>query len=169
MIAQAEVILIAAMARNGVIGRENTLPWRLKADLAHFKTVTTGHPVLMGRKTWESLGRPLPGRRNVVITRNTAYVANGAELYPSPASALQSLAGQEKVFVIGGEEIYRQMLSLADTVLLTEVAAEVEGDAHFPALDPRDFTAVSREAHKADADNEFDFEFVEYRRRPRSA
>ena len=160
-----EVILIAAVARNGVIGRENALPWRLKADLAHFKAATTGHPVLMGRKTWESLGRPLPGRRNVVITRNPDYVAEGAEVHPDPASALRALEGMPRVFVIGGAEIYSQLLPMANVLMLTEVAADVTGDAHFPAFDRERFLETSRTACKSDADNQHDFDFVEYRRK----
>lgn len=157
------ITLIAALARNGVIGRENTLPWRLKADLARFKATTLGHPILMGRKTWESLGRPLPGRRNLVVTRNPAYAAPGAEVFPTPEAAFAAVdAGP--LFVIGGAELYRQLLDRADTLLLTEVHAEVDGDAHFPPFRDRGFIEISREAHAADADNEFAFDFVEYRR-----
>ena len=120
MSGKTEIILIAAVAENGVIGRDNALPWRLKADLAHFKATTSGHPVLMGRKTWESLGRPLPGRRNLVVTRDPAYSASGAEVFVSPEAALAA-AGATKVFVIGGAEIYRQLLGRADVLMLTEV------------------------------------------------
>jgi len=159
-----EIILVAAVATNGVIGRENALPWRLKADLAHFKATTTGHPVLMGRRTWESLGRPLPGRRNLVVTRDPGYAAPGVEVFTSPDAALQA-AGAGKVFVIGGAEIYRQLLGRADALILTEVQAEVAGDAVFPAFDRASFVEIRREAHCADAHNEFPFDFVEYRRR----
>ncbi|PTD96848.1 dihydrofolate reductase [Pseudothauera lacus] len=164
MSARPELILIAAVARNGVIGRENTLPWRLKADLAHFKAATTGHPILMGRKTWESLGRPLPGRRNMVLTRRSGWQATGAEVHASPAAALAAAAGAEKVFVIGGAELYRQLIDQADTVMLTEVWADVDGDAYFPAFDRVQFEELARESRQADADNEFDFDFVTYRR-----
>lgn len=164
MSARPELILIAAVARNGVIGRENTLPWRLKADLAHFKAATTGHPILMGRKTWESLGRPLPGRRNMVLTRSAGWQAAGAEVHASPAAALAAAAGAEKVFVIGGAELYRQLIDQADTVMLTEVWADVDGDAYFPAFDRVQFEELARESRQADADNEFDFDFVTYRR-----
>ncbi|TVT56152.1 MAG: dihydrofolate reductase [Azoarcus sp. PHD] len=165
MSSKPEIILIAAVARNGVIGNENALPWRLKGDLAHFKAATTGHPVLMGRKTWESLGRPLPGRRNMVITRNADYVAAGAEIHPDPESALRAVADLPQVFVIGGAEIYRQMLPMANTLMLTEVAADVPGDARFPAFDREHFIELSRRSCKADADNEHDYDFVEYRRK----
>lgn len=159
-----EVILIAAVARNGVIGRENALPWRLKADLAHFKAATLGHPILMGRKTWESLGRPLPGRRNLVVSRDPAWQAAGAEAFTSPAAALAAADGAEKLFIIGGAELYRQMIEDADTIMLTEVWADVDGDARFPNYDRKRFEEVAREPHQADADNEFDFDFVTYRR-----
>lgn len=165
MTARAEVVIVAALAQNRVIGRENALPWRLKADLAHFKALTLGHPVLMGRKTWESLGRPLPGRRNLVVTRAPDYRANGAETFGSIEAALSAVDAAEQVFIIGGADIYRQSLALADRLVLTEVHAEVEGDARFPALDPAHHVEVSRQTHQADADNEHDFDFVEYRRR----
>lgn len=161
----AEVIVIAAVARNGVIGRDNALPWRLKADLQHFRAVTLGHPLLMGRKTWESLGRPLPGRRNMVISRSSEFCAAGAEVFPSTEAALAAVGGNEKVFVIGGAEVYRQIMPIADRLMLTEVWADVEGDAHFPPVDNTQFIEERREPHEADADNEHDFDFVEYRRR----
>ncbi|MDR2032144.1 MAG: dihydrofolate reductase [Azoarcus sp.] len=159
-----EIVLIAAIARNGVIGRDNALPWRLKADLRHFRETTLGHPVLMGRKTWESLSKPLPGRRNLVLTRQPGYAARGAEVFVSIREALAASAGAARLFVIGGAEIYRALLPWADTLLLTEVAAEVEGDACFPAFDRAHFREISRSAHPADADNEHAVEFVEYRR-----
>ncbi len=163
-----EIVLIAAVARNGVIGRDNALPWRLKADLAHFKAATTGHPVVMGRKTWESLGRALPGRRNMVVTRDTAYRAPGAEVFASPEAAIDAVveAGGERLFVIGGAEIYRQTIACADRLLLTEVQAdEIDGDTRFPFIDQSVFVETGREAHSADESNEFDYDFVEYARR----
>ena len=161
---QPEIVLIAAVARNGVIGRENGLPWRLKADLAHFKRTTLGHPIVMGRKTWESLGRPLPGRRNLIVTRNHAYAADGAELFTDPLQAIMA-ANSDAVYVIGGADLYRQLLDRADRLVLTEVDADVNGDAHFPDFDRSVFVEVSRESHLADADNEHDYAFVEYVRR----
>lgn len=165
MSGRPEIVLIAAVARNGVIGRDNRLPWRLKADLQHFRALTLGHPLLMGRKTWDSLGRPLPGRRNIVISRNPDFQAAGAEILPSIETALAAVDGSERVFVIGGAEIYRQLMPCADRLLLTEVWTEVEGDAHFPPIDGARFTEERREPHEADAGNEHDFDFVEYRRR----
>lgn len=161
---RTEIVLIAAMAQNGVIGRNNTLPWRLKGDLAHFKAMTYGHPVLMGRKTWESLGRPLPGRRNLVVTRDPSYVAQGAEVFSSPQEALQTLDAA-RVFVIGGAELYRQLLDRANVLMLTEIHAVVEGDAHFPSFAREQFSEVSRARHAADAQNEHAFDLVEYRRK----
>lgn len=161
---KTEIVFVVAVARNGVIGRDNALPWRLKADLAHFKRTTLGHPILMGRKTWESLGRPLPGRRNLVVTRNANYVAEGAEVFTDPHAAIAA-AGADAVHVIGGAELYRNLLDQVDRLVLTEVDANVAGDAYFPDFDRSAFIEVSREAHLADADNEHDYAFVEYRRR----
>ena len=160
-----EVIIIAAVARNGVIGRNNSLPWRLKADLAYFKATTSGHPILMGRKTWESLGRPLPGRRNLVISRNPDYHAAGAEVFCTPEDALATVPADEKIFVIGGAELYRQMLPMAGSLLLTCIQAEVEGDAVFPLFDHNQYIETLLHSHPADADNEFACHFFEYRRK----
>ncbi|MDT3670757.1 MAG: dihydrofolate reductase [Aromatoleum sp.] len=160
-----EIIFVVAVARNGVIGRENQLPWRLKADLAHFKATTLGHPILMGRKTWESLGRPLPGRRNLVVTRNTAYPAPGAEVFPDIDAALEAV-GTGKVYVIGGAELFRQLLDRVDVLVLTEVLADVSGDVYFPTFDRGAFTEERRESHPADSENEYPVDFVELRRKP---
>ncbi|MDR0564754.1 MAG: dihydrofolate reductase [Azoarcus sp.] len=162
--ARPEIVLIAAVARNGVIGRDNALPWRLKADLARFRAATMGHPVLMGRKTWESLAKPLPGRRNIVLTRQPSYHAPGAEVFDSADKALAALKQAGRVFVIGGAEIYRALLPKADVLMLTEIAADVAGDAYFPHFDRTQFREASRMSHAADAENEFSADFVEYRR-----
>ncbi len=159
-----ELILIAAVAKNGVIGRENTLPWRLKGDLQHFKRTTLGCPVVMGRKTWESLGRPLPGRQNIVITRNAEYQAEGATVVDGIASALAAAGDADKVFLIGGAQLYEQAINSADRLILTEVQAEVDGDAWFPPVDAALFREVSREHAPADEDNDHPVDFVEYRR-----
>lgn len=139
--------LIAAMARGRIIGRDNTLPWQLPEDLKHFKATTLGKPVIMGRKTWESLGRPLPGRRNIVISRNTGYLPTGGELAPSLQTAITMAAEADEIFVIGGADIYRQALPLAQRLYLTEIALDVVGDAHFPEFSPADWAEISREAH----------------------
>jgi len=161
-------VLIAAMARDRVIGRGNTLPWHLPEDMAHFRTVTRGHPVIMGRKTWDSLPerfRPLPGRRNVVVTRNATWQAAGAEAMPSLDAALTATANAERVFVIGGAELYAAALPLADTLLLTEIDAHFDGDVHFPDFAAAGFVEQARERHHAAAPNAFDFDFVTYQRR----
>ncbi|MGE4336689.1 MAG: dihydrofolate reductase [Pigmentiphaga sp.] len=126
--------LIVAYARNRTIGRDNQLPWRLPPDLAHFKRTTLGHPIIMGRRTWESLPRALPGRLNVVISRNPAYEAPGATVVDSLEQALAAVGEAGDVFVIGGEQLYRLALPLAQRVVATELGVDVEGDAVFPAL-----------------------------------
>lgn len=162
--ARPELVLIVARAANGVIGRDNALPWRLKADLQRFRALTMGHPILMGRKTWESLGRPLPGRRNLVLSRNAGFRAEGAEAFTTVEAALDAAAGSERIFIIGGAQLYRTLIARADTLLITEVHAEVDGDAHFADVDTAVFAEVAREFQAADADNQFDVDFVEYRR-----
>lgn len=144
--------LIAAVAANGIIGRNNALPWHLPEDLKHFKAATLGHPVVMGRKTWESLGRPLPGRENVVVTRDDAYAAPGATVRTSLEAALAHAAaapGGDEVFLIGGAELYRQALAqnLVDRLVLTEVDLAPEGDAHFPAWERGQWRETDRQAH----------------------
>lgn len=133
----SEIVIIAAVATNRVIGRDNQLIWNIPADMAHFKTLTQGHTVLMGRKTWESLPprfRPLPGRRNIVISRQPDYAAAGAELANSLAAGLALAANDERVFVIGGAEIYQQAMTVADRLEITEVALNPEGDSWFPEI-----------------------------------
>ena len=158
------VSLVAAVARGGVIGRKGEIPWRLPEDIAHFKNLTTGHAVVMGRRTWDSLPerfRPLPGRRNVVVTRNPEWRADGAERAGSLEQALTLLSDEPRVFVIGGAEIYAAGLPHADEFVLTEIDLDVEGDTFFPEWDPAEFEEVSREARvAADATP---FAFVTYR------
>jgi len=155
---------IVAYAANRVIGRDNQLPWHLPADLAHFKRTTLGHPVLMGRRTWESLKRPLPGRRNLVVTRQNNYdVGSGAESYPSIDAALASCAGLERVFVIGGSEIFRAALPLAHQIIATEIHAQVEGDVTFPDLDAGLWQEISRQPQPQE--NGLKFDFVVYERK----
>jgi len=142
----AELVLVAAVAKNGVIGNANALPWHLPEDLKHFKELTTGHSVIMGRKTWESLPerfRPLPGRHNIVVTRNPAYAAPGATVVHSLEEALKVGAGGT-VFVIGGAELYAHALPLARRLELTEIDAAFEGDARFPVVDGRQWREVAR-------------------------
>jgi dihydrofolate reductase len=162
-----KLALIAAVGRGGAIGLGGTMPWSLPADLAHFRQVTMGCPVVMGRKTWESLPprfRPLPGRRNLVVTRNAAWRAEGAETCGSLDAALEGVRDAERVFVIGGGELYAQALPRAIELVLTEIDADFEADTFFPAWDRRAFTEVSRLSHVSDAG--WRFAFVGYRRNP---
>lgn len=158
------ISLIVAVARNGVIGINNGLPWRLPEDLKRFKALTSGHPIIMGRKTFESLGRPLPNRRNIVISRNPDCVFAGAEVFASLGDALGACAGTEKAFVIGGGEIYRQALVLVDELQITEVDLAPEGDAFFPVIDAEVWQEVAREA-QVDAASGVHYAFVTYRKR----
>jgi dihydrofolate reductase len=157
--------LIVARARNGVIGRGNQLPWRLPEDLAHFKRTTMGRPIVMGRKTWESIGRPLPGRRSVVVSRDPGYAAPGAEVVSSVAAALALTAAEPEVFVIGGAQIYAAALPLATRILLTQIDADFEGDAHFAAPDPAVWQEVAREHHGPAGERPWGFDIVTYERR----
>jgi dihydrofolate reductase len=164
-----KVTLLAAVARNGVIGREGTLPWRIPEDAKRFRALTMGHPVLMGRRTWESLPdrfRPLPGRQNVVVTRNPEWRAEGADRVGSLEDALELVHDASRAFVIGGAELYAGALPFADELALTEIDADVEGDTFFPAFDRSDFTEVAREPHVAGDGTSF--AFVTYERRPRA-
>jgi dihydrofolate reductase len=163
----AELVLIAAVARNGVIGDGHRLLWRLPEDARFFRDSTLGHPVIMGRKTWDSLPprfRPLPERRNIVVTRQPAWQAEGAEARPSLAAALEAAAAARRVFVIGGAELYAAALPLAAELLLTEIDRDFEGETHFPPFDRHAFAVVSRDEHRAAAPNDFSFAFVRYRR-----
>lgn len=144
-----EVFLVVAVAANGVIGRGGTLPWHLPADLRHFKALTTGKPMIMGRKTFESLPGLLPGRRHIVLTRDTGWAEEGAEVAHSPEEAI-ALANAPHIAVIGGAEIYRQFLPLADRIEWTEVAAEPQGDTSFPAFDRSEWAEAARQEHPAE-------------------
>jgi len=163
------VSVIVAAAENGVIGRAGALPWRLSEDLKRFKRLTVGHPVVMGRKTWESLGRALPGRRNLVVSRSPGYAAAGAEVFSSLDEALAACAGEGEVFVIGGAALYAEALPRADRLYLTRVHAAVEGDVTFPEIDPADWTLISEESHEADARHDHAFSFRVYEREERGA
>ena len=143
------VSLIAAVARNGGIGRDNALLIRLPGDMAHFKQTTLGAPILMGRKTWQSIGRPLPGRRNIVVTRNPAFEAVGAETAPDLATALARVADAPKVYVIGGASLYAAALPAADELVLTEIDADFEADTYFPPWDRRQFRQTARADHRS--------------------
>lgn len=160
------------MARNGVIGKDNGMPWRLRDDLRRFRKLTTGHCVLMGRKTFESLGKPLPGRTNIVITRRRDWQAAGTEVCHSLPEALDFArqSGETELFVIGGGEIYTALLPVADRMYLTRVLANVAGDAFFPEFDEGDWEVFAEEARPAGEGNDFPFVFLDLeRRRAKSA
>jgi len=166
------VTLIAAVARNGVIGDAGDLLWRLPEDMQHFRRTTLGHPVVMGRKTWDSIPtkfRPLPGRTSIVLTRQAGWRAEGALVAHDMAGAIaqaRSAPGGEHVFVAGGAEIYALALPLADELLLTELARDFDGDARFPAWSRAAYAEARRETHRAAAPDEFTFDFATYRRKP---
>ena len=169
-----KVALIAAVARNGVIGKDNTLLWKLPEDMAFFKRTTMGNPVIMGRKTWDSIPprfRPLPGRANIVVTRQKAWQADGAlvahDFEQALELALESVASNPhglRAFVIGGAELYALALPHADELVLTEIDRDYDGDARFPEWPRTHFVETGRERHHAEGPNDFDYAFVAYRR-----
>jgi dihydrofolate reductase len=159
------ISIIVAADDHGGIGSRGRLPWHLPHDLKRFKALTMGKPIVMGRKTWASIGRPLPGRRNIVISRQTDFDAPGAEVVGSLDAALAKAGDAPEVCVIGGAEIYRLALPLARRVHLTRVHATVDADAHFPDLDPARWEEVAREDHPADERHAYAYSFVELRRR----
>jgi dihydrofolate reductase len=151
------ISMIVARSRNHVIGRDNQMPWKISADLQFFKRVTMGHPVIMGRKTWESIGRPLPGRRNIVVSRNGNYSATGGELVGSLDEALKSLSEFERVFVIGGEQLFNQAFDKADRLYITEIDLDIDGgDTFFEVPDPENWQEVER-TPGSEADITFSF------------
>lgn len=160
--ANARIYLVAAVAENGVIGANGKLPWHLPEDLRHFKQVTMGHPVIMGRKTWESIGKPLPNRTNIVISRRPGFVAPGAQVASSLDEALALCAGRESVMVIGGNEVFRAALPHAAGLILTEIHRDYPGDVVFPEFDRRAWKETRRESRLAT--NGIPFDFVWYAR-----
>jgi dihydrofolate reductase len=161
---KSKISLIVAMSENRVIGRQGRLPWRLPDDLKRFKELTTGHTVIMGRKTFESIGRPLPQRRNIVASRNPDWAAEGVEIAHSLDEALVRTAGEAEVFIIGGEQLYRAALPRADRIYLTRVLACIEGDAFFPSFQNTQWTLAQRLEHPADERHEYAMTFEAYER-----
>jgi dihydrofolate reductase len=155
------VYLVAAVAANGVIGARGKLPWHLPEDLQHFKALTLGHPVIMGRKTWESLGRPLPGRENIVITRSAAYEAPGASVAASLQAALALCVDEPMAFVIGGSELYAAALPIADGLVLTEIHRDYDGDTRFPEFDRKAWRETQRKPQVGAGGLRFDFVLYE--------
>jgi dihydrofolate reductase len=157
---------ILAMSKNRVIGKDNQIPWHLSADLKYFKRTTLNHHIIMGRKTFLSIGNPLPKRTNVVLTRNPFFIASNVLVATSIEEGLQLARdnGEEETFIIGGGEIYRQSMPYLDKIYLTLIEVEVEGDVFFPELDESQWKLVSEEAHKADDKNEYNYSFLIYER-----
>ena len=164
--ASPRIALIAAVAQNGVIGTHNRLPWRLPDDVRRFRALTTGHSIIMGRKTWESIGRPLPERQNIVVTRQRDFRPPGAQVAGSLEAALDLAALPEPVFVIGGEALYRAALPLAGLLYLTEIQRDFEGDARFPDYARQAWRETSREASRMDGPDGFAFAFTSLERVP---
>lgn len=157
------ISLIAAMTKDRVIGINNKLPWHLSADLINFKKITMGKPIIMGRKTFESIGKPLPGRHNIIVTRNVDFFVEGCDIVGSIEAAFNSVReDEEEVMVIGGAEIFEHALPFAERLYFTFVDAEVSGDVFFPEWESEKWQEVSREDHAADDRNEYGFSFVVY-------
>ncbi|RYF19905.1 MAG: dihydrofolate reductase [Flavobacteriales bacterium] len=160
-----EVSIVVAISQNNAIGKNNQLLWHLPADLKHFKAITTGNCIIMGRKTYDSIGRPLPNRRNVVISRNADLKIENVEVVNSLEEAISLCANEKEVFIIGGAEIYKQALAFTDTIYLTTVHKEYDADAFFPEINNDDWLETSSESHKADEKNEVDYTFTTLKRR----
>ena len=161
---QSCLSIIVAMAKNRSIGINNTLPWRIPADLQHFKKLTMGYYLIMGRKTFESIGRPLPGRTTIVVSRNRSLKIDGCTVAHSLPEAIVACAADPQVFVVGGADIYAQALGLADKLYITEIQQEVIGDAWFPEYKQSEWLEVSREIHRQESPEPLEYHFVEYRR-----
>ena len=159
------ISIISAIAKNNCIGKENKLLWDLPEDMKHFRTITSLHPVIMGRKTFESIGRPLPNRRNIIITRDKKYLHHGVDVVHSLEEAFSLFKDSlqnEEVFIIGGAEIYKQSLGIADKLYITKVEKDFEGDAFFPEIKPEIWQEIAREEHEASEKNPIAFTFLEY-------
>ena len=156
------ISLIAAMANNRVIGKDNQMPWHLPADLAHFKAVTLGKPIIMGRKTYASIGRPLPGRTNIILSRDTNYKVEGCECVSSLDEAIKLVNDVEEIMIIGGGHLYSQTLPLANKLYLTFIDLDVDGDTQFPEYEHLNINEVNRQKHLKDEKNAYDYQFVDF-------
>ena len=165
---RSRISIIVAMAKNRAIGINNTLPWRIPADLQHFKRLTMGHHMIMGRKTFESIGRPLPGRTNVVVSRDHNLKIDGCIVTHSLQEALAVCASDPQIFIVGGADVYAQALNLADVLCITEIQQEVAGDAWFPEFDRSEWLEVSREIHRQEMPEPLEYHFTTYCRDSRS-
>jgi len=159
------VSIIVAMAQNRTIGVNNTLPWRCPEDLKHFKALTMGHHMIMGRKTFDSIGKPLPGRTTVIVTRNDALKVDGCLVAHSLSEAIKLCASDTDIFIVGGADIYAQSMALADTLYITEIQEDVDGDAHFPEFDRNAWQVTAREVRSQTEPQALEYHFVTYRRR----
>ncbi len=162
------ISIIAAVDQDWAIGKNASLPWRLPGELARFKKITTGHPIIMGRKTYESIGRPLPGRTNIVVTRHSDFSKEGVLVAHNLEDAFkmaQNQEGGQEIFVIGGAEIFKQVLSTTDRLYLTMIEGKFEGDVFFPKIDLKNWKEISREKVEKDSKNNYNFEFITYERR----
>ncbi len=164
MISPGSISMIVAASTNNVIGVAGELPWHLSNDLKRFKAITMGKPIVMGRKTYESIGRALPGRQNIVLTTQNTFSADGCDIVASPEAAIIAAGQAEEVMIIGGGEIYRLFLPLANRIYLTRVKVALAGDTVFPALDASVWQEIAREEHSADASNDYDFAILTYSR-----
>tara|TARA_R110002111_G_scaffold236825_2_gene298150 strand:+ start:248 stop:745 length:498 start_codon:yes stop_codon:yes gene_type:complete len=160
-----KLAIIVATDERSLIGKDNDLPWKLSADLQYFRKITMGKPLIMGRRTHESIGRPLPGRKNIIITNDLAYHAAGCIVTHSIQQAFEACEGAEEVMIMGGASLYRQCLPLADTIYLTQVQAQLDGDTWFPDWDKQQWHEVSKEMHLADEKNEYPYSFIVYERK----
>ncbi len=160
-----KISIIVAMASNRVIGLNNQLPWHLSADLKKFKQITMGSPILMGRKTYESIGRPLPGRRNLIISRNPNYLQPGCQVFTDIDQAITSCQSEDEIFVIGGASFYQAMLPKADTLYITEIKQCFEGDTFFPEINSEDWLEIERQDINNDPSVEFNYSFVKLQRK----
>lgn len=161
------ISIIVAASTNNVIGVEGDLPWKLSDDLRRFKRLTMGKPIVMGRRTWESIGRALPGRQNIVLTRRVGFDAPGCDVVASPAEALDAAGDADEIMIIGGSQIYELFLPKARRLYMTRVRAEIAGDADFPEINEKEWQLVDSEAHQADDTHQFAFEFRTYERKGR--
>ncbi len=159
------VSILVAMARNRTIGVNNTLPWRCPEDLKRFKALTMGHHIIMGRKTYDSIGKPLPGRTTVVVTRNRSLNIEGCTMAHSLEEALAACDGDAEIFIVGGAELYAQALPMADTLYITEILQDVAGDAHFPEFNTAQWREISRDRHSQETPQPLEFHFVTYMRK----
>lgn len=158
------ISLIVAYDKNKCIGNNNTIPWRLKGDMKRVKSLTTNQTILMGRKTYESIGRPLPNRVNRILTSNSNYSAEGVELFTNIDDALKNIT-TEKLFIFGGSKVYEQLIDKCTEIYITEVEANIKGDSYFPDFNKNEWSLVSEESFKSDADNEYDYKFLYYRKK----